>query len=72
LLAAKAKAPILPVSVWGTEEILQKGSSLPRAVPITVRIGNLIDAPSSSNKEELEALTQKCASVINEMHDLGR
>ncbi|MEH2436579.1 MAG: lysophospholipid acyltransferase family protein [Nostoc sp.] len=72
LLAAKAKAPILPVSVWGTEEILQKGSSLPRAVPITVRIGNLIDAPSSTNKEELEALTQKCTKVINEMHDLKR
>ncbi|MBC6435882.1 1-acyl-sn-glycerol-3-phosphate acyltransferase, partial [Nostoc sp. HG1] len=30
------------------------------------------DAPSSTNKEELEALTQKCATVINDMHDLGR
>ena len=72
LLAAKAKAPILPVSVWGTEKILEKGSVIPRAVPITVRIGNLIDTPSSTNKDELEAVTQKCAKVINEMHDLGR
>jgi 1-acyl-sn-glycerol-3-phosphate acyltransferase len=72
LLAAKAKAPILPVSVWGTEKILEKGSAIPRAVPITIRIGNLIDTPSSSNKEELEILTQKCTTVINEMHDLGR
>ncbi|MHC5611899.1 MAG: lysophospholipid acyltransferase family protein [Nostoc sp.] len=72
LLAAKAKAPILPVSLWGTEGILEKGSSLPRAVPITMRIGNLIDAPSSTNKEELQALTQKCTTLINEMHDLGR
>jgi 1-acyl-sn-glycerol-3-phosphate acyltransferase len=72
LLAAKAKAPILPVSVWGTEAILQKGSKIPRAVPITIRIGNLIHAPNSTNKQELEALTQKCATVINEMHDLGR
>ncbi|MHC5725962.1 MAG: lysophospholipid acyltransferase family protein, partial [Nostoc sp.] len=70
--AAKAKAPILPVSLWGTEGILEKGSSLPRAVPITMRIGNLIDAPSSTNKEELQALTQKCTTVINQMHDLGR
>ncbi len=60
------------MSVWGTEKILQKGSKIPYAVPITVRIGNLIDAPSSSNKEELETLTQKCTTVINEMHDLGR
>ncbi|MBD2516592.1 1-acyl-sn-glycerol-3-phosphate acyltransferase [Nostoc sp. FACHB-973] len=72
LLAAKAKAPILPVSVWGTEAILEKGSKIPHAVPVTVRIGNLIDAPSSSNKEELEALAQKCTAAINQMHDLGR
>ncbi|MBE9204949.1 1-acyl-sn-glycerol-3-phosphate acyltransferase [Nostoc sp. LEGE 06077] len=72
LLAAKAQAPILPVSLWGSEEILEKGSSLPRAVPLTIRIGEVIDPPSSTNKEQLEAVTQKCAAVINEMHDLGR
>ncbi len=72
LLAAKAKAPILPVSLWGTEGILKKGSAIPQAVPITIRIGKLIDTPSSTNKEELEAITQKCTTVINEMHDLGR
>jgi 1-acyl-sn-glycerol-3-phosphate acyltransferase len=72
LLAAKAKAPLLPVSLWGTENILEKGSKMPRAVPLTIRIGQLIDAPSSTNKEELENITRKCATVINEMHDLGR
>ncbi|BAY19463.1 putative acyltransferase [Nostoc sp. HK-01] len=72
LLAAKAQAPILPVSLWGSEGILEKGSSLPRAVPLTIRIGEVIDPPSSTNKEQLEAVTQKCAAVINEMHDLGR
>ncbi|MEA5553020.1 lysophospholipid acyltransferase family protein [Anabaena cylindrica UHCC 0172] len=72
LLAAKAKVPFLPVSLWGTDKILQPGSSLPRSVPITVRIGKLIDAPSATTKAELEAMTQKCATVINEMHDLGR
>jgi len=72
LLAAKAKAPLLPVCLWGSHEILRKGSPLPRAVPLTVRIGKVIDAPTSSNKEELEALTQHCTTVINEMHDLGR
>ncbi|MCC5635982.1 1-acyl-sn-glycerol-3-phosphate acyltransferase [Nostoc sp. CHAB 5844] len=72
LLAAKAQAPILPVSLWGTEGILVKGSSMPHAVPLTIRIGNVIAPPSSTNKEELEVVTQKCARVINEMHDLGR
>jgi 1-acyl-sn-glycerol-3-phosphate acyltransferase len=72
LLAAKAKAPILPVCLWGTEKIEEKGAIIPRSVPITIRIGKLIDAPTSTNKDELQALTQQCASAINEMHDLGR
>ncbi|HYW20071.1 MAG TPA: lysophospholipid acyltransferase family protein [Nodularia sp. (in: cyanobacteria)] len=72
LLAAKAKAPFLPVSLWGSEKILQKGSALPRAVPLTIRIGKLIDAPTSTNKAELQAVTEQCATAINELHDLGR
>jgi len=72
LLAAKAQVPLLPVSLWGTEKIFVKGSLLPVSVPVTVRIGKLIPAPSSNHKEELSALTQNCAAVINQMHDLGR
>ena len=71
LIAAKAKVPILPVSLWGTEKILEKGA-IPQPVPVTVRIGELIPTPTSTKKPELEALTQKCADIINEMHSLGR
>ena len=72
LIAAKAKAPLLPVSLWGTQEILQKGSALPQTVPVTVRIGQVIDAPSSTEREELQAVTQQCVAAINMLHDLGR
>ncbi|MFQ4146949.1 lysophospholipid acyltransferase family protein [Chlorogloeopsis sp. ULAP02] len=72
LIAAKAKAPLLPVSLWGTEAIEQKGAVIPCSVPVTVRIGELIAAPTSTDKEELEAVTQKCAVAINALHDLGR
>ena len=71
-IAAKAQVPLLPVSLWGTQNILQKGSSLPRPVPVTVRIGQVIDAPTSTKRGELEAITKQCAQVINAMHDLGR
>lgn len=71
-IAAKAQVPLLPVSLWGTEKILRKGSSFPSPVPITARIGELIDPPSSSKREELQQVTDKCAAVINAMHDLGR
>ena len=39
---------------------------------MTVRIGELIPPPTSTAKEDLEAVTQKCAVEINKMHDLGR
>ncbi|HEY9796549.1 MAG TPA: lysophospholipid acyltransferase family protein [Leptolyngbyaceae cyanobacterium] len=72
LIAAKAKVPLLPVSLWGTEAIFIKGSPVPRPVPVTVRIGQVIDPPTSTKREELEALTQQCAAAIHAMHDLGR
>ncbi len=72
MIAAKAQAPLLPVCLWGTHAIAQKGSKIPRSVPVTVRIGQVIDPPRSTQREELEAITQKCTDVINRLHDLGR
>jgi 1-acyl-sn-glycerol-3-phosphate acyltransferase len=71
-IAAKAQVPLLPVSLWGTEKILIKGSALPKSVPITVRIGEVIAPPASTKKEDLQAVTEECAAVINALHDLGR
>jgi 1-acyl-sn-glycerol-3-phosphate acyltransferase len=70
LIAAMAKAPILPVSLWGTERILCNGGPWP--VPVTVRIGRVIEPPGSTQRDCLETKVQECARVINEMHDLGR
>lgn len=72
LIAAKAQVPLLPVSLWGTEAIFRPGSGMPQPVPITVRIGEPIPAPESTEREVLEDITQRCASVINQLHDLGR
>lgn len=71
-IAAKTQVPLLPVSLWGTEKILTKGSALPKPVPITVRIGEVISPPLSTKKEDLQAVTEHCAAVINALHDLGR
>jgi len=72
MIAAKAQAPLLPVSLWGTHAIFQKGSALPRPVPVTVRVGELMPPPTSSKREELEIVTQQCADAINSLLDLGR
>lgn len=72
LIAAKAQAPLLPVSLWGTEKILRKGSAWPRPTPVTVRVGTLIEPPPTTNKAELQAITQRCTDEIHALHDLGR
>ncbi len=72
LIAAKAQVPLLPVSLWGTEKILVKDALMPQPAPITVRIGDLIAPPTSAKREDLEIVTNKCAEVINSLHDLGR
>lgn len=72
MIAAKAQAPMLPVSLWGTQDIIRKPSAVPHPVPITVRIGEVLPPPRSTDREELEAVTQQCANVINAMHDIGR
>lgn len=72
LIAAKAKVPLIPVSLWGTEAIFRKGSPVPQPVPVTLRIGQVINPPASTKREELEAVTQQCVVAIHAMHDLGR
>lgn len=72
LIAAKAQAPLLPVSLWGTQHIFKKGSALPRPVPLTIRIGTPIAPPPSSDRAGLEAITATCAAEIHRLHDLGR
>lgn len=72
MIAAKAQAPILPVCLWGTHAIFQKGSAVPKSVPVTVRIGEVMAPPKSTDRAELEAVTQKCTDIINALHDLGR
>lgn len=71
LIAAKAKVPLLPVCIWGTHAVKGQGL-IANYVPITVRIGEVIPAPESTKKEELELISQQCADIINKMHDLGR
>jgi 1-acyl-sn-glycerol-3-phosphate acyltransferase len=72
LIAAKAKAPLLPVSLWGTEKILTKGSPIPRPASVTVRIGQVIEAPNSTKRDELESIIRQCTTAIHTLHDLGR
>ena len=72
LIAAKAQVPLLPVSLWGTHSIEQKGKRFPQSTPITIRIGELIPPPTATKRSELDRVTDLCMTKINELHALGR
>jgi 1-acyl-sn-glycerol-3-phosphate acyltransferase len=72
MIASKTRVPLLPVSLWGTEKVMVKGKKLPQITPITVRIGEPIAPPPSGDRDQLNAITEHCAEVINAMHGLGR
>lgn len=73
MIAARTQAPLLPVCLWGSHRIFQKGGKFPRPVPLTIRIAPPIPPPPKGcDRTTLEAVTDHCTRVIHEMHDLGR
>lgn len=72
MIAAKAGADLLPVSLWGNHCITPNQSALPRPVPLTIRIGEPIAPPATTKRDALEAVTAQCAEAIHQLHDLGR
>ncbi len=72
LIAAKAQVPLVPMSLWGSNAILPKGTKFPRPAPITVRFGHPIAPPTSTQRSDLEAVTQTCTEAIHALLDRGR
>ena len=66
MLAARAKAPLIPVAIQGTSDALPLGRLLPRRRPITVRIGTPI-VPTGPGREELERASEAAAAQIEEL-----
>jgi len=71
-LAAQTQSPLVPVSVWGTDKISKEGSAFPQSVPVTIRIGEPIAPPRSTDRADLEAVTKICVDAVHALHDLGR
>ena len=71
LLAARTGCPILPVAIVNSHRAFPKGSFLPRFVSIHLKVGELIQPPSTRKREDLKATTNKIQFVINTMLDDG-
>ncbi len=72
LIAARTQAPLLPVAVIGTERILPKGAKRLAFPPVSLRIGDPIAPPTSTDRAELQRVTDLCVAAINALQDQGR
>ena len=71
LLAARSGAPLLPVAILNSHRALGSGQSVPRLVPLHLRIGDPVPPPASRRKPDLEATTRELQRRINAMLDQG-
>ena len=71
LLAARTGCPILPVAIVNSHRAFPKGSVFPRFVSIHLKVGELIQPPSTRKREDLVLTTKEIQLVINSMLDQG-
>ena len=71
LLAARTGCPILPVAICNSHKAFPKGSFLPRFVSIQLKVGQIIQPPSTRKREDLVSTTKEIQLVINSMLDKG-
>ena len=71
LLAARTGCPILPVAIVNSHRAFPKGSFLPRFVSIHLKVGELIQPPSTRKREDLVSTTKEVQLAINSMLDKG-
>jgi len=71
LLAARTGCPILPVAIINSYKAFPKGSFLPRLVSIHLKVGDLIQPPSTRKRDDLTSTTKEIKQAINLMLDQG-
>ena len=71
LLSARTGCPILPVAIVNSHRAFPKGSFLPRFVSIHLKVGKLIQPPSTRKREDLVSTTKEIQLAINSMLDKG-
>ena len=71
LLSARTGCPILPVAIINSHRAFPKGSFFPRLVSIHLKVGDLIQPPSTRKRDDLTSTTKKIKQAINLMLDKG-
>lgn len=74
-LARMSGAPVVPAAIWGSEDVLPKGSILPRSAHVTIRFGTPVtlaelsgDGPLPRNREATDLLMARVAALLPERY----
>lgn len=70
LIARRSGAPIVPVGVWGSENALPKGASLPRRAEVHVRYGAPVLLPDArmNHQESADWIMERIAELVPERY----
>ncbi len=71
LLSARARAPILPAWIFGTDRALPLGKVVPRPLPVGVRFGQLLPPPEGTSEAERSQALQRLREALLSLHRLG-
>jgi 1-acyl-sn-glycerol-3-phosphate acyltransferase len=63
LLAARTGVPLVPIAIAGTADALPLSRIIPRARPITIRIGTPIPAPGPARDDLVRASDQAASQI---------
>jgi 1-acyl-sn-glycerol-3-phosphate acyltransferase len=66
-IAQRAGVPILPMAVWGTEQVLRKGSKIPRRAHVYVRFGRPFTLPTGTRRGDNDGATEFMMRKIAEL-----
>ncbi|MCS7171961.1 MAG: 1-acyl-sn-glycerol-3-phosphate acyltransferase [Armatimonadetes bacterium] len=71
LLSARARAPILPAWIFGTDRALPLGEVIPHLVPVGVRFGSPLAPPGNPSGAELAAALGRLREALLRLHAQG-
>ena len=74
-IALRSGAPVIPVAIWGSEDVLPKGRLLPRSAHVHVRYGTPVtltrrhpDGRRVTNQEAVDTLLRELAAMLPERY----
>lgn len=74
-LAARMGAPIVPVAIGGSEEILAKGRKVPKLRRVVLVVGEPLEAPHRDGpvrRGDVAGLTERLRAALQELFDEAR